>query len=119
MIDLSDGLATDAAHIGRASGACVRVQLAELPLADGVAEVCALPAIGLDARELGATGGEDYELCFCIAPERRTSLESALARAGGAGVTWVGEVLAGGPRVSLIAGDGREVRLHGFEHAWQ
>jgi thiamine-monophosphate kinase len=119
MIDLSDGLATDAAHIGHASGACVRVQLAELPLADGVAEVCALPAIGLHARELAATGGEDYELCFCIAPERRESLESALARAGGAGVTWVGKVLAGGPGVSLIAGDGREVRLHGFEHAWQ
>ncbi len=119
MIDLSDGLATDAAHIAGASGACVRVRLAELPLADGVVEVCALPAIGLDAQELAATGGEDYELCFCIAPERRESVESALARAGGVGVTWVGEVLAGDPGISLIAGDGREVRLHGFEHAWQ
>jgi thiamine-monophosphate kinase len=119
MIDLSDGLATDAAHLGHASGARVRVQLAKLPLADGVGEVCAMPAIDLDALELAASGGEDYELCFCVAPQLRESVESGLAQAGEAGVTWVGEVLAGVPGVSLVAGDGGEVRLHGFEHAWQ
>jgi thiamine-monophosphate kinase len=119
MIDLSDGLAGDAAHIGRASGACVRVELARLPLADGVAEVCALPELALDARELAASGGEDYELCFCAAPGRRGQIESALGSAGCAGVSWIGEVLAGTPGVSLVAGDGSEVRLGGFEHAWQ
>jgi thiamine-monophosphate kinase len=119
MIDLSDGLATDAAHLGRASGVCLRVQLADLPLADGVSEVCALAAIGLQGPELAASGGEDYELCFCVAPHLRELVESHLALLGGVGVTWVGEVLAGSAGVSLVAGDGREVRLHGFEHAWQ
>jgi thiamine-monophosphate kinase len=119
MIDLSDGLATDAAHLGRMSGVCLRVQLASLPLADGVSEVGAMAAIGLDALELAASGGEDYELCFCVAPQLRESIEAVLARAGGARVTWVGEVLAGAPGVSLVARDGGEVRLHGFEHAWQ
>jgi thiamine-monophosphate kinase len=119
MIDLSDGLATDAAHLGRMSGACLRVQLASLPLADGVSEVAAMAATGLDALELAASGGEDYELCFCVAPQLRESVEAVLERAGSARVTWVGEVLAGAPGVSLVAGDGGEVRLHGFEHAWQ
>jgi thiamine-monophosphate kinase len=119
MIDLSDGLATDAGHIGRMSGACLRVQLARLPLAEGVGEVCAMAAIGLDAHELVASGGEDYELCFCVPARLRASVEASLERAGGSPVTWVGEVLAEPPGVRLVAGDGSEVRLHGFEHAWQ
>ena len=116
MIDLSDGLASDAAHLGRASRVQLRIELERLPLADGVLDVCA--ALGTDPHELAASGGEDYELCFCVAPARRESVESALEQAAGAGVTWVGEVHPGEPGVSLIAGDGREVRLAGFEHAW-
>jgi thiamine-monophosphate kinase len=116
MIDLSDGIASDAGHLGRASHVQLRIELERLPLADGVLEVCA--ALAADAHELAACGGEDYELCFCVAPGRRESVESALALAGGADVTWVGEVLAGTPGALLVAGDGREVRLDGFEHAW-
>jgi thiamine-monophosphate kinase len=116
MIDLSDGLASDAGQLGRASRAQLRIELERLPLADGVLDVCA--ALAFDAHELAASAGEDYELCFCVPPERREPVESALERAAGAGVTWIGEVLAGTPGVSLIAGDRREVRLGGFEHTW-
>jgi thiamine-monophosphate kinase len=116
MIDLSDGLASDAAHVGHASRAQLRIDLERLPLADGVLDVCA--AIAADPHELAACSGEDYELCFCVPAARRESVESALARAGGTRVTWIGEVLAGAPGVSLVAGDGREVRLDGFEHTW-
>jgi thiamine-monophosphate kinase len=117
MIDLSDGLAADAAHLARASQARLRIELARLPLADGVADVCA--ALGVDAHELAASAGEDYELCFCVAPELRAQADAAVADAGGADVTWIGEVGAGPAGLSLVAGDGRDVRLGGFEHAWQ
>jgi thiamine-monophosphate kinase len=117
MIDLSDGLATDAGHLGRASGACVRVELARLPLAAGVAEVCAV--LGLDAFELAASGGEDYELCFCAPASRREQIESALAAVGQVGVSWVGEVTGDGPAGALLLGErGDQVRLAGFEHRW-
>ncbi len=117
MIDLSDGLASDAAHLGRASGVRLRVELERLPLAEGVAEVC--EELGLDPRELAASAGEDYELCFCVAPGLRERVEQALAAAGAARVTWIGEVTAGAGGLTLVAGDRREVRLHGFEHSWQ
>jgi thiamine-monophosphate kinase len=116
MIDLSDGLAADADHIGRASDAQLRVELARLPLAEGVAEVCA--ALGLDAAELAASAGEDYELCFCAPAERRREIESALAAVGEVGVTWIGEVAAGPAGVLLLGERGDQVRLGGFEHRW-
>jgi thiamine-monophosphate kinase len=117
MIDLSDGLATDAGHIGRASAAQLRLELAQLPLAVGVEQVCA--ALGLDPLELAATGGEDYELCFCAPSQCRAQIESALADTGEIGVSWIGEVCAGQGGASLFSERGDQVRLAGFEHRWQ
>jgi thiamine-monophosphate kinase len=116
MIDLSDGLAADAGHIGRASGAQLRVELERLPLHDGVAQICA--ALGVLPSELAAAAGEDYELCFCVPAERRARVESAIAQASDVAVTWIGEVCAGPAGVVLLGGRGDEARLSGFEHRW-
>jgi thiamine-monophosphate kinase len=98
MIDLSDGLATDAGHVATASGVELRVELDALPCAPGVEPAAA------------ATGGDDYELLFTIEPERRDAAERAVA------VTWLGEVAAGTGLV-LLDSSGRPVDgLRGYEH---
>jgi thiamine-monophosphate kinase len=117
MIDLSDGLATDAGHIGRVGGVQLRVELERLPLAEGVAEICA--ELGVPGWQLAAGAGEDYELCFCAPAEHRTEIDSALAATSDIPISWIGEVTAGPPGVSLLTERGDEVRLAGFEHRWR
>jgi thiamine-monophosphate kinase len=98
MIDLSDGLATDAGHVAAASGVRLEIGLARIPCAPGV------------SPEQAASGGDDYELLFAIPPERREAAEAA------AEVTWLGDA-GPGLGLALVGEDGRVVEgLSGYEH---
>lgn len=71
MIDVSDGLAGDAAHLGRASR--VSVVLEERALAARIEPGFARAAarVGADPLELSLFGGEDYALCAASAQRTR------------------------------------------------
>jgi thiamine-monophosphate kinase len=106
MIDTSDGLSTDLAHLCEESGVGAQLDAALIPRAS-----VGKPAHKVDL-DLALHGGEDYELLFTSPPGKRVP-----AQVAGVALTQIGHITRS-PKIFLrdAKGIARELKPQGWEH---
>jgi len=99
MIDTSDGLSTDLAHVCEASGVGAKVWASKIPAVKIPAE---LERLRLDPLELALHGGEDYELLFTV-PKKL--MGRVPGKAGNERIAVIGEITSQ-KGITLVDADG-------------
>jgi thiamine-monophosphate kinase len=84
MLDISDGLAADARHLGAASGVVVSLDPARLPVGTGLTPAQALRS------------GEEYELLVTVPPGRLAAVTGGWSAFSEVPLTVIGEVRPAG-----------------------
>ena len=101
-LDLSDGLVGDSSHVARASGVDIEINAESLPISAPCRAAAQL--LNQSATDWALSGGEDYELCLCVAPEFTD------------GLTQVGRVVAGDGQVRVYQNGELRAGKVGWRH---
>jgi thiamine-monophosphate kinase len=114
MQDLSDGLATDLAHICKESGVGAVVAAEKIPLSPllrQAAETC-----GQSPLDWALAGGEDYQLLCTAGEPQLAALCSLVREKTGRELFAVGRIVEGYGVFLEEAGRRREISYRGYEH---
>ncbi len=115
MIDVSDGLSGDVAHLCEAGGVGVRLDAGAFPVSDALREAAA--RWGLDPADLALQGGEDYELLFAARPEEAEDLAARVFQETGTRLTVIGGFTdAADGRKVVRAGREEELEITSYDH---
>ncbi|MBC7909807.1 MAG: thiamine-phosphate kinase [Pyrinomonadaceae bacterium] len=111
MIDISDGLSSDLAHLCQESGVGARVDAARIPIEKALINAGERDD---DALSLALDGGEDFELLFTVKPR---NLKKSPQEIGGVPVTYIGDVTEQSNVIKLVKNSRtRTLRPAGFTH---
>ena len=110
-LDISDGLVADLTHICTASDLGAIIEVENLPLSPALLAINNLSQV----RQWALNGGDDYELCFTVSPEKMPELAMLIAE-GKLQATVVGEMVAGNCVACELNGEEFELVQQGYQH---
>lgn len=114
MMDISDGVATDLAHLCAESGVGAEVEEDLLPLSVEITETAG--RLQFSALDWALGGGEDYQLLFTSSPSNRVELESLVKSKTGGDIFKIGRIVPGKGVCLKGFGRTREISYTGFDH---
>jgi len=114
MMDISDGLATDLAHICKESGVGAEIIKDELPVSPRLKS--AADELDHSYLEWMLKGGEDYQLLFTMSPAYEQELRCIVLKETGQEIFCIGKIIEG-KGVFLSDGSNREeISFQGYDH---
>ncbi len=103
MIDISDGLSSEALHLSKQSKLGVAIYEEKIPIDPQVFKLC--EEFKLNASTIALNGGEDYELLFTIPIEEHDKIK------GNPHLTVIGHMTDANAGTNLITRDGASIPL--------
>lgn len=114
MMDISDGLATDLAHMCAESGAGAEIFKEDLPVSEQLA--AAARKLANPLFDWALKGGEDYQLLFTAAPEQGQNLRRLVADQTGKDISAIGRITQGQGVYLCSDEQRREISYQGYDH---
>jgi thiamine-monophosphate kinase len=110
-LDISDGLVADLQHICERSDLGATIFVEDIPLSP------ALQSLNdkQQAYRYALTGGDDYELCFTVAPEYMSRIAMLIAEQK-LSATVIGRMCAGSSVECLWHGEDFPIAIEGYQH---
>ncbi len=116
MIDISDGLAGDLAHICESSKLGARIRADKIPVSETLKQFC--KSARIDPLEYALAGGEDYELLFTLSPKETERLLQAWPEEFEVPLAQIGKMDKAVRGIRLTSEDGaeRSLDVRSYEH---
>ena len=114
MMDTSDGIATDMAHICKESGKGAEIQANDIPVSESLTK--AASHLGVSAIDWALKGGEDFHLLFTASPDCRVELEKLVHEYTDREIYCIGRIVDD-PGVYFVKDSERiDIAYQGYDH---
>ncbi|MDQ3179685.1 MAG: thiamine-phosphate kinase [Acidobacteriota bacterium] len=114
MIDLSDGLSSDLAHICRESKVGAKIYAEKIPIDKNLS---AISSENLDLLNFALNGGEDFELLFTVNPENQKKIFRLKAGLTNYAFSCIGEITKETEIIELISKSKTQIlAAKGYRH---
>ncbi len=114
MMDLSDGLATDLAHLCQASNVAAEIDASQLPISDAARD--AADFLQVSPLDLALRGGEDYKLLFTASSDKSELLTRQIMKELNQEIYCIGKISPGQGVFLRTADQTIDISFQGYDH---